>query len=57
MVNSAATVRRRLAPKQPASYVAFDLLAVNQVGIRMMKLSERQKRLTALAERWRPYPN
>jgi ATP-dependent DNA ligase len=54
MVNSAATIRRRLAPKQPASYVAFDLLAINQVDIRMMKLSERQKRLSALAERRRP---
>jgi hypothetical protein len=54
MVHSAATIRRRLAPKQPASYVVFDLLAINQVDIRMMKLSERQKRLSALAERWRP---
>jgi hypothetical protein len=31
MVNSAATIRRRLAPKEPASYVAFDLLAIDQV--------------------------
>jgi ATP-dependent DNA ligase len=54
MVNSAGAVRRRLAPKQPASYVAFDLLAVDSVDIRMMRLTDRQKRLTSLAQRWRP---
>ncbi|MFC5262834.1 hypothetical protein ACFPJ1_12030 [Kribbella qitaiheensis] len=54
MVNSAATIRRRLAPKQPASFVAFDLLAVDSVDIRMMRISDRQKRLTSLAKGWRP---
>jgi ATP-dependent DNA ligase len=34
MVNTAATVRRRLAPAQPASFVAFDVLAVGDVDIR-----------------------
>ncbi len=54
MVNSAAKIRRRLAPKQPASFVAFDLLAVDSVDIRMMRLTDRQKRLTSLAQGWRP---
>lgn len=54
MVNSAATIRRQLAPMRPASYVAFDLLAVDRVDIRMMRLSDRQKRLTSLAAAWRP---
>jgi ATP-dependent DNA ligase len=54
MVNSAATIRRRLAPQQPTSYVAFDLLAIDQVDIRMMRLSGRQKRLSSLATAWRP---
>ncbi|MFG1818288.1 RNA ligase family protein [Kribbella sp. NPDC049174] len=54
MINSAATIRRQLAPKRPASYVAFDLLAIDQVDIRMMRLSDRQRRLSSLAKPWRP---
>lgn len=54
IINSAATIRRRLAPKAPASYIAFDLVAIDQVDIRMMRLTDRQKRLTALAKTWRP---
>lgn len=34
MVNTTATVRRRLAPTQPASFVAFDILAVGSVDVR-----------------------
>lgn len=54
MINSAATIRRQLAPKRPASYVAFDLLAIDQVDIRMMRLSDRQRRLISFAQAWRP---
>lgn len=57
MINSAAIIRRQLAPKRPASYVAFDLLAIDQVDIRMMRLSDRQRRLSAFAKPWRPYPD
>jgi ATP-dependent DNA ligase len=35
--NTAATVQRRLARAQPASFVAFDLLAVGDVDIRPMR--------------------
>ena len=34
MVNTAATVRRRLASAQPVSLVVFDLLAVGSVDAR-----------------------
>jgi ATP-dependent DNA ligase len=54
MITSAATIRRQLAPKWPASYVAFDLLAIDKIDIRMMRLSDRQRRLTSLATGWRP---
>ncbi|TCN32190.1 hypothetical protein EV642_128100 [Kribbella sp. VKM Ac-2500] len=37
MVNTAATVRRRLAPARPASFVAFDVLAVGSVDVRPMR--------------------
>ncbi|MEU4393099.1 ATP-dependent DNA ligase [Kribbella sp. NPDC023855] len=54
MVNTAATVRRRLAPEQPASLVVFDLLAVGDIDVRPMRWTARRKRLEALAEAWRP---
>ena len=54
MVNTAATVRRRLVPAKPASFVAFDVLAVDSVDIRMMRWSARRQRLEALAEACRP---
>ncbi|MDX6247574.1 MAG: hypothetical protein QOF10_934 [Kribbellaceae bacterium] len=57
MVNSAATVRGRLMLEEPASFVVFDVLAVDSVDIRMMRWSVRRQRLEALAESWRPYPN
>jgi ATP-dependent DNA ligase len=57
MVNSTATIRRQLALKRPASYLAFDLLAIDQVDIRMMRLGDRQRRLSSLAKAWRPYPD
>jgi ATP-dependent DNA ligase len=43
MVNTAATVRRRLVPAKPASFVAFDVLAVDSVDIRMMRWSARRQ--------------
>jgi ATP-dependent DNA ligase len=57
MVNTAATVRRRLALAKPASFVAFDVLAVGSVDVRPMRWTARRGRLESLAERWIPYPN
>jgi ATP-dependent DNA ligase len=37
MVNTAATVLRRLAPSQPGSFVVFDVLAVGDVDVRPMR--------------------
>jgi ATP-dependent DNA ligase len=54
MVNTAATVRRRLGVEEPASFVAFDVLAVDGVDIRNMRWSIRRRRLESLAENWRP---
>jgi ATP-dependent DNA ligase len=54
MVNTAGTVRRRLAPTQPASFVAFDVLAVGDVDVRPMRWTVRRQRLEALAGRWVP---
>ena len=54
MINSAATIRRQLAPKWPASYVAFDVLGIDRADIRMMRLSDRQRRLSSFAKAWRP---
>jgi ATP-dependent DNA ligase len=53
-VNTAATVRRRLALAQPASFVVFDLLAVGDVDVRPMRWTARRKRLESLAEQWTP---
>jgi ATP-dependent DNA ligase len=53
-VNTAGTVRRRLAPAQPASLVVFDLLAVGDVDVRPMRWTARRHRLEALARAWRP---
>jgi ATP-dependent DNA ligase len=54
MANTAATVRRRLAPAQPASFVAFDVLAVDSVDVRPMRWTARRTRLEALAAGWTP---
>jgi ATP-dependent DNA ligase len=54
MVNTAATVRRRLAPAQPASFVAFDVLAIGSVDVRAMRWTVRRRRLESLAGRWVP---
>ncbi|MEV4267752.1 hypothetical protein [Kribbella sp. NPDC049584] len=54
MVNTAATVRRRLAPAQPASLVVFDVLAVGNVDVRPMRWTSRRGRLESLAVAWRP---
>jgi len=52
MVSTAATVRRRLVPAKPASFVAFDVLAVGSVDVRPMRWTARRQRLESLAERW-----
>jgi ATP-dependent DNA ligase len=54
MVNTAATVRRRLVPAQPASLVVFDVLAVGRVDVRPMRWTARRERLESLAKAWRP---
>jgi len=54
MVNTAATVRRRLAPAQPASFLAFDVLAVDGVDVRSLRWTARRRRLESLAGGWRP---
>jgi ATP-dependent DNA ligase len=54
MVNTAATVRRRLVPAQPASFVAFDVLAVGDVDVRPMRWTVRRQRLESLAKGWAP---
>lgn len=54
MANTATTVRRRLAPAQPASFVAFDILAVDSVDVRPMRWIARRTRLEALAAGWTP---
>jgi ATP-dependent DNA ligase len=54
MVNTAVTVRRRLAPRQPASFVAFDVLAVGDVDVRPMRWTVRRRRLESLARGWVP---
>jgi len=45
MVNTVATVRRRLAPAGPASLVVFDVLAVDSVDVRPMRWTDRRTRL------------
>ncbi|TDO56697.1 ATP dependent DNA ligase-like protein [Kribbella sp. VKM Ac-2571] len=57
MVNTAATVRRGLAPAQPASLMVFDLLAVGSVDVRPMRWTAGRARLETLAAAWRPYPD
>lgn len=54
MVNTAATVRRRLARDQPASLVVFDVLSVGTVDVRPMRWTARRTRLEQLAKAWRP---
>jgi hypothetical protein len=53
-VNTAATVRTKLAPTRPASFVVFDVLAIDGVDVRPMRWTVRRRRLEALAENWRP---
>jgi ATP-dependent DNA ligase len=47
-------VRRRLAPNQPASLMAFDVLAVADVDVRPMRWTARRARLESLAADWTP---
>ncbi|WP_168197265.1 ATP-dependent DNA ligase [Kribbella sp. ALI-6-A] len=54
MASTAATVRRRLAPAQPASFVAFDVLAIDSVDVRPMRWTARRTRLESLAAGWTP---
>ncbi|MEU4196947.1 hypothetical protein AB0E69_33955 [Kribbella sp. NPDC026611] len=54
-MNTAATVRSRLAPAQPASFIAFDVLAVEGTDIRSMRWTVRRRRLESLGRNWRPY--
>ena len=56
MVNTATTVRTRLPP-QPASFVVFDVLAVDGVDIRPMRWAARPGWLELLVQSWRPYPD
>ncbi|MFI5736147.1 ATP-dependent DNA ligase [Kribbella sp. NPDC051587] len=53
-VSSAASVRTELAPARPASFVVFDVLAVDGTDIRSMRWSTRRRRLEALGANWRP---
>jgi ATP-dependent DNA ligase len=53
-VNTAATVRTKLAPAQPASFVVFDVLAIDSVDVRPMRWTVRRRRLESLAGNWRP---
>ncbi|GAB2662381.1 ATP-dependent DNA ligase [Kribbella swartbergensis] len=54
MVNTVATVRTKLAPAQPASFIVFDMLAADSVDIRTMRWTVRRNRLETLAANWRP---
>ena len=54
MANTAAIVRRRLAPAQPASFVASDILAIDSVDVRPMRWTAHRTRLAALAAGWMP---
>lgn len=54
MASTAATVRRRLAPAQPAAFVAFDVLAVDGVDLRPMRWTARRARLESLGAGWTP---
>ncbi|WP_448812083.1 ATP-dependent DNA ligase [Agromyces bauzanensis] len=45
---------RRLAHAQPASYVAFDLIAVAGQDVRHLRLDDRRGLLEKLAEEWTP---
>jgi ATP-dependent DNA ligase len=54
MVNTATTVRARLVPAKSASFVVFDVLAVDSVDIRPMRWTARRGRLESLAKNWRP---
>jgi ATP-dependent DNA ligase len=53
-VNTTTTVRTKLAPAQPASFIAFDVLAVDTTDVRPVRWSTRRRRLESLAENWRP---
>jgi ATP-dependent DNA ligase len=53
MVTTAARIRAQVAAA-PASYVAFDLLALRGTDLRGRKLAERRARLVELAAGWSP---
>jgi ATP-dependent DNA ligase len=54
VVNTAVTVRTRLASAQRASFIVFDVLAVDSVDIRTMRWTARRSRLESLAANWQP---
>jgi ATP-dependent DNA ligase len=54
MVNTSATVHRRLVVEEPASFVAFDVLAVDGVDVRNMRWSIRRRRLESLGRELAP---
>jgi ATP-dependent DNA ligase len=53
-INTAATVRSRLAREQPASFIVFDVLAVDSVDIRVMRWTVRRQRLESIGAGWQP---
>jgi ATP-dependent DNA ligase len=54
MVNTATTVRKRLATAQPAALMVFDLLAIDGIDVRRMRWTARRARLESLAGDWTP---
>jgi ATP-dependent DNA ligase len=56
LVTSPAKARAKAA-ELPASYAAFDVLAVAGVDLRTQRWTVRPQRLEHLASRWTPYPN
>lgn len=51
------TKARAKAAELPASYAAFDLLAVSGVDLRTQRWTVRRQRLEQLSMGWGPYPN
>jgi ATP-dependent DNA ligase len=56
LVTSPAKARKLVADR-PASFVVFDVLAVNGVDLRSQRWTTRRRRLELLAESWLPYPD
>lgn len=53
-MSSSATSARRLASQQPASFVAFDVLAVAGHDVRDQSFAQRRALLEELAQSMRP---